>query len=91
MTKGISNFQMECVFKEINNDDLNENFLGIFPCDKINKFIMFERMMPGKKYPFIVSNTDRSDKNGTYWWRILNISPKSELFFFFLILLELLI
>ena len=81
MTKGISNFEIEPVFKEINSDDLNENFLAVFPSDKINKFIMFERMMPGKKYPFIISNTDRSDKNGTHWWSILNISSKSELFF----------
>ena len=36
MTKGISNFEIERVFKEINNDDLNENFLGVFPSDKIN-------------------------------------------------------
>ena len=46
-------------------DGLKENFLGVFPSGKINKFIMFERiMMPGNKYPFIISNTDRSDKNG---------------------------
>ena len=36
MTKDISNFKIEGVFKEINNDDLNENFLGVFPSDKIN-------------------------------------------------------
>ena len=35
--------------------------------------------MPGKKYPFIISNTDRSDEGGTQQWSILNISPKSEL------------
>ena len=39
--------------------------------------------MSGKKYPFIVSNTNRSDKNGTQWWSVLNISPKSELFVFY--------
>ena len=66
MTKRNSNFEIERVFKEIHNDDLKENFLGVFPFGKINKFIMFERiMMPGNKYPFIISNTDRSDKNGT--------------------------
>ena len=84
MTNDISNFEIECIFKEINNNDLNKNFLGVFPSGKINKFIMFERMMPGKKYPFIISNTDRSDKNGTHWWSILNTSPKSELFLFIL-------
>ena len=82
MTKGISNFETERVFKEINNDDLNKTFLGVFPSDKINKFIMFERMMPGKKYPFIISNTDCSDSNGTHWWSALNILPRSDFFFF---------
>ena len=40
---------IEKLFKEINNDDLNEDFLGVYPSDKISKFIMFEKMMPGKK------------------------------------------
>ena len=84
MTNDISHFEIECIFKEVNNNDLNKNFRGVFPSGKINKFIMFERMMPGKKYPFIISNTDRSDKNGTHWWSILNTSPKSELFLFIL-------
>ena len=82
MSRGIFNFEIEKVFKEINNKDINKNFLGVFPSDKINKFIMFEKMMPGKKYPFIISNTDRSDEGSTHWWSILNISPKSELLLF---------
>ena len=36
MTKGISNFESERVFKEINNNVLNENFLGVFPSGKTN-------------------------------------------------------
>ena len=87
MTKDISNFKIEGAFKEINNDDLNENVVGVFPSDKIKKFIMFERMMPGKKYLLIISSTDRSDRNGKHWWSVLNISSKSELFFFFIIIL----
>ena len=43
---------------------------------------MFEKMMPGKKYPFIISNANRSDENGTHWLRTLNISPKSEILWF---------
>ena len=43
MSRGISNFEIEKVFKEINNEDINKNFLGVFPSDKINKFIMFEK------------------------------------------------
>ena len=38
--------------------------------------------MPGKKYPFLISNTDRRSEGGIYWWNILNISPKSTLLFF---------
>ena len=82
MSKGISNFEIEKIFKEINNEDINENFLGVFPSDKINKFIMFEKMMPGKKYPFMISNADRSNESGIRWWSILNISLKSKLLFF---------
>ena len=43
---------------------------------------MFEKMMTGKKYPFVISNMDRSDEGDTHWWSILNISPKSELLLF---------
>ena len=38
--------------------------------------------MSGKKYQFIVSNTDRSDEGSSHCWSILNISPKSELLLF---------
>ena len=42
---------------------------------------MFEKMMPRKKYPFLISDTDRSDQGGTHWSNKMNISPKSRLFF----------
>ena len=45
------------------------------------KSIMFEKIMPGKKYPSIISNTDRSHQDGKQWWSILNILSKSELLF----------
>lgn len=67
MLRGVSNFEIEKVLKERSNEDINKNILGVFPSDKINKFIMLEKMMPGKKCPFIISNTDRSDKGGTHW------------------------
>ena len=43
MSKGISNIEIKNLFKQINNDDLSENFLGVYPSDKINKFIRFEK------------------------------------------------
>ena len=42
-------------------------FLVFHPLIKINQFIMFEKMIPGKKYPFLVSNTDRSNQGGMHW------------------------
>ena len=35
-------------------------------------------MMKCKKYPFLIANTDRSDKKGTHWWSILDIDGKKE-------------
>ena len=31
MTEGISNFQIEEAFKNINDEDINNNFVGVFP------------------------------------------------------------
>ena len=39
-------------------------------------------MMRGKKYPFIIPNTDRSNGGSTHWWSLLNILPKSKLLLF---------
>ena len=68
MSKNISHIEIQKLFKEINNDDFNENFFGVYPCDKINKFTMLEKMMSGKKYPFLVSNTDQSDQDQMHWF-----------------------
>ena len=39
-------------------------------------------MMKGKKYPFLIANTDRSDKPGTHWWSILDIDGKNNFLLF---------
>ena len=81
MSRGISNFELERVFKDVNNADINENFLGVFPLNKINRFVMFEKIMPNKKYPFIISNTDKAHLPGTHWQSIMNTSPTNGLLF----------
>ena len=35
-----------------------------------------------KKYPFIIMNTDRADKDGTHWWSFLDLHPRKEIFLF---------
>ena len=45
---GISNFQIEKAFKEIGDEDLLENFVGIFPSNYMNKFIDHASMISDK-------------------------------------------
>ena len=79
---GLSNFDIEEIFNKTNNSDLLQNFVGVFPSDKMNKFLDFKKMMKGKKYPFLIANTDRSDKQGTHWWSILDIDGKKDFLLF---------
>ena len=80
---GISNFQIENAIKNIGDDDLKDNFVGVFPSNYMNKFIDHASMISSKgKYPFIIANTDNSEKPGVHWWSILNIEPTTDIFFF---------
>ena len=67
MSRGISNIDINRIFSSLNNDDINVNFGGVFPSDKINKFVSFDKMMTRRKYPFLISNTNRSGKKGMHW------------------------
>ena len=84
MSNGISNFQIEKTFKNINDPDVNNNFIGVFPANHMNKFVDYKAMIAEKKgkYPFIIANTDNSEKGGVHWWIIPDIEPKTDLFFF---------
>ena len=39
MSEGISNFQIEEVFENIGDKDINDNFVAVFPLNYMNKFI----------------------------------------------------
>lgn len=65
---GISNLEINKFIKNSINDDLESNFIGVNPSDKINFFIIFHNLMRKKdKFFFIISNTDRSDRPGMHW------------------------
>ena len=36
----------------------------------------------GSKFPFIISNIDRSDRPEMHWWSILDLHPKRKILFF---------
>ena len=82
MSKGISNFQIENATKNIGDNDLDDNFVGVFPSNHLNKFINHAAMISEKKgkYPFIIANIDSSEKDRTHWWSILKIEPKTYFF-----------
>ena len=75
---GISNFQIENTIKKIGDEDLLDNFVGVFPSNYMNRFINYSAMIEEKRE----KNTDANNIKGTHWWSILNIEPKNELFFF---------
>ena len=80
---GISNFQIEEALEKIDDEDLLNNFVGVFPSNYMNKFIDHARMIEDSgKFPFIIANTDASDKPGVHWWSILDIEPWTDIFFF---------
>ena len=76
MTKGISNLQIEKAFKQLNDQDIEENFVGVFPANRVNWFIDYKAMISEKegKYPFIIANAE--------WWNIMDTEPKTDLLFF---------
>ena len=80
---GISNFQIEEAFKKIDDQDLLDNFVGVFPSNYMNKFINHVAMIEDSgKFPFIIANTDSSKKSAMHWWSILDIEPRTDIFFF---------
>ena len=49
MSKGIPNIQIETALKNINDEDLNGNFVGVFPANQMNRFIDHKSVMFEKK------------------------------------------
>ena len=39
-------------------------------------------MIEKNRYPFIIMNTDCSDKKGTHWWSFLDLHERKEIFLF---------
>ena len=49
MSKGISNLQIENAIRNIGDEDLDDNFAGVFLSNHMNKFINEAAMVSGKK------------------------------------------
>ena len=84
MEGGISNKITLSFFGESADDDVKKIFIGVFPANFVNRFISFHNMISESipKYPFVIMNTDRSDKKGTNWYSFFDLHPKKEIFTF---------
>ena len=62
--EGISNKTIVNFISKSKCGDVKKNFVGVFSSNCINKFIVFHSMLmhSGSKYPFIIINTDRTNK-----------------------------
>ena len=69
MSKEILNFQIEDAIKNLEDDDIMKNLIGVFPANHMNKFIDFKSLISEKngKYYFLIANTDNADKDGNHW------------------------
>ena len=54
MIDGISNFQIEEAFRNINDNDINDNFVGAFPLNHMDEFIDHAFMIPPPKRKLFV-------------------------------------
>ena len=85
MGEGISNTQIQKFFQKEENDDIKNNFVGVFSMDYVTKFIKFHELIKEhkkSKYPLAIFNTDPHNKAGTHWWSFLDIQPKKNLLLF---------
>ena len=81
---GITNIEIEKLFDDETNEDLNRNFMGVYSVDSIRNYINFYNIIKEKraKYSFAIFNTDRENKPGTHWWSFLDFHPKKDLLLF---------
>ena len=85
MGEGISNRQIQNFFEKEQNEDIRNNFMGVYSMDLVKKYIKFHELIKqknGGKYPFAIFNTDAHNKTGTHWWSFLDIQPKRNLLLF---------
>ena len=49
MSRGILSVQIEKTFEKLNDEDINDNFVGVFPANRMNRFIKYKAVMLEKK------------------------------------------
>ena len=49
MCKGITNVQIETALNNINDPDIDDNFVGVFPANHMNRFIDYKSLISEKR------------------------------------------
>ena len=68
INKGLSNFQIDELFKNEENEDLKKNYMGTYSIDSITRNTNFYEIMrkTNGKYPFEIFNTDNENEPGIH-------------------------
>ena len=83
MSKGIGEWGLTNALKNMNDEDINDNFVGVLPLTlRINLLTMQLWHLKKRKYPCVIANTDSSENEETQWWSILIVEAKQDIFFF---------
>ena len=78
MSKGLSNFQIDNFFKDEENEDLKNSYMGTYSIDSKTKYINRYEIIKKRnaKYPFAIFNTDKENEPGIHGWSFIDIHPK---------------
>ena len=84
MSKGISNFEINKFFENEENQDLKNNYMGVYSIDSITRYINVYEIIKkrNRKYSFAIFNTDKHNKPGTHWWSFMDIHLEKNLLLF---------
>ena len=81
MDKGITNLEINKFFENEENQDIKNNYMGVYSMDSIIRCISVYEIIKKRngKYPFAIFNTDKHNKPGTHWWSFMDIHPPKNL------------
>ena len=78
MDKGISNLEINKLFKNEENQDIKNKYMGLYSMNSITKYINVYEIILKRcaKYPFANFNADKHNEPGTHWWSFMDVLPK---------------
>ena len=79
MSKDISNLEINKFFENEGNQDLKNNYMGVYSIDSITRYINFYEIIKKRNAIF---NTDKYNKLRTHWWSFMDIHLEDNLLLF---------